>query len=124
MKDIGGNILDLNKKEKIAIDFLMFLYGGSYKISGNLLFINIDKDNFRINLTDNDRFNYFEIYHKSNSKRLDGSSLYHMQCKAYTLIYALWICFTHGFNKEIKIFNSKSDFDRFKKDCEKLLIKT
>lgn len=112
----------MNNYELGSIEFCQELYGGTYSEKGDLLFLNIGKDLFRINLTDRERFGKYAIYHQSSALRLDNKPAFHKQCESLTFDYALFICFTHDFNKSNQLYNKKEDFTRFKEDLKKYHI--
>ena len=108
----------MNEMEKSFLEFCMFNYGGQYTIVDSLLLIKIGRDLFKINLTDKKRFGEYTIYHKSNYNP-DGSdkTYFHVQMKVNSMTYALYICFTHDFNKSIGIKYNKEDWQRFRSDA-------
>ena len=103
----------LTKLEKIGLKFLIELYDGTYIIKNEVIYLHINKDTFYFNLTDLKRFNLITVFHKNTAQK----SGYHVQIKARSILYALFICFTHKFNIENNISNKPEDFIRFKKDC-------
>lgn len=102
---------------KYFLNYLVYLYGGTYKVQGYQLFMYSGNDVFRVSLFDGNRFGQFTFYHK-NSR--DG--YFHKQLVCRDLEYGIFRCFTHSFNKENDIPYSKDDWIRFEKDALKYKI--
>lgn len=103
------------------------LYGGSHEIqetkNGKFLIIKNEYDRFKINLSDKVRFGKFSLYHRNYGRLLDGRYVYHVQCYTKNLSYAIYISYTHTFNKSNKIFSSSEDYNRFMIDWKRYLQK-
>ena len=101
---------------KYFLNYLVYLYGGSYEVQNYWLFMYSGKDVFRVNLFDGNRFGQFTFYHKNNISR-DGH--FHKQLTCRDLEYGIFRCFTHSFDKENGIPYDKEDWRRFEKDALK-----
>ena len=99
---------------KYFINYLILLYGGSYKIEGTMLFIYCGNDLFKVNLLDGSRFDKYTFFHK-NHKANHGHFHKHIECR--DLEFGLFRCFTHSFDNEIGIPWDKEDWLRFKRDA-------
>lgn len=101
---------------KYFLNYLIHLYGGSYKVQGHILFIHCGKDTFRVSLLDGSRFDKFTFYHKNHKFDTD---YWHKQFDCHDLEYGLYRCFTHDFNTTYDIPFNKEDWCRFEKDVLK-----
>lgn len=101
---------------KYFLNYLVYLYGGSYEVQGHILFMYSGNDVFKVSLLDGSRFDKFTFYHK-NHVPYDGHFHKHMECR--DLEYGIFRCFTHSFNKENGIPFNKEDWWRFEKDAVK-----
>ena len=104
---------------KYFINYLILLYGGSYKIEGTMLFIYCGSDEFKVNLLDGSRFDKYTFFHK-NYKANHGH--FHKQLECRDLEYGLYRCFTHEFNYIYGITSGPEDYKRFAKDALKYKI--
>jgi hypothetical protein len=104
---------------KYFINYLILLYGGSYKIEGTILFIYCGSDEFKVNLLDGSRFDKYTFFHK-NYKANHGH--FHKQLECRDLEYGLFRCFTHEFNYRYEITSNPEDYKRFAKDVLKYKI--
>lgn len=101
---------------KYFLNYLVYLYGGSYKVKGTFLYICSGKDVFVVNLLDGSRFGKFTFYHKNHIKRKE---YLHKQLVCAELEYGIFRCFTHSFNQEYGIPYSKEDWKCFERDALK-----
>lgn len=101
---------------KYFLNYLVFLYGGSYEVQEYQLFIYSDQNVFKVSLFDGSRFGEFSFYHK-NHVPYNGYFHKHLTCR--DLEYGIFRCFTHAFNKKYGIPYSKEDWKRFEKDALK-----
>ena len=101
---------------KYFLNYLVYLYGGSYDVQGYMLFMYSGKDVFKVSLLDGSRFNKYTFFHK-NHVRYDGHLHKHFESK--DLEYGIFRCFTHSFGKENDIPYDKEDWKRFEKDALK-----
>lgn len=106
--------------------FLADLYGGEYKVTTNsfghkILVINVDEDVFKINLTDKTRFGQYDLYHRNSGRNLQGNYNYHRQGQFYSLSFAMYLAWTHKFNKDLGIPYNKEDYERLMSDYKKSL---
>lgn len=106
--------------------FLIELYGGKYHVTTNtlghkILVINVDEDVFKINLSDKTRFGKFDLFHRNSGRDLQGNYHYHRQGQFYTLSFAMYIAWTHKFNKDLGIPFNKEDYERLMQDYKKSL---
>lgn len=104
---------------KYFLNYLIFLYGGSYKLKDTMLFIYCGDDRFHVNLLDGSRFDKYTFYHKNKASNTKYS---HKQLECRDLEYGLFRCFTHNFNKKYEIPYDKEDYKRFAKDALKYKI--
>lgn len=104
---------------KYFINYLILLYGGSYKIKNTTLFIYCGSDEFHVNLLDGSRFDKYTFFHKNQAA---NTQYFHKQFECRDLEFGLYKCFTHDFNKKIGIPFNKEDWWRFEKDALKYKI--
>lgn len=105
---------------KYFINYLILLYGGSYKIQNSILFIFCGDDEFKVSLLDGSRFDKYTFFHKNNGGTNCGH--FHKQFECRELEYGLFRCFTHDFNVKYNIYNHSEDYKRFAKDALKYKI--
>lgn len=104
---------------KYFINYLILLYGGSYKVKDSTLFIYCGDDEFHVNLFDGSRFGKFTFFHRNKAA---DKRYHHKQLECKDLEYGLYRCFTHDFCKKYDIPYSKEDWQRFEKDALKYKI--
>lgn len=104
---------------KYFINYLILLYGGSYKIKNTTLFIYCGCDEFHVNLLDGSRFDKYTFFHKNQAA---NTQYFHKQFECRDLEFGLYKCFTHDFNKKIGIPFNREDWWRFEKDALKYKI--
>lgn len=109
--------MQLSVYDKYILNYAIFCYGGSYTVEGNFLRMFIDTDEFYVNLTDKHRFGKYQVMHRNSQRHTDGVIRFHQQLYAKELSYAIFVCYTHLFNKRLNILNSPEDFFYFKKDA-------
>lgn len=100
---------------KYFLNYLIYLYGGSYEVKNKFLYMYIDEDVFIVNLLDGSRFNKFTFYHQNHV----ANKHFHKQLTCKDLEYEIFRCFTHAFNKKYDIPYSKEDWICFEKDALK-----
>ena len=52
---------------KYFLNYLILLYGGTYKIKDTILFMWCGDDEFHVNLLDGSRFNRYTFFHKNKA---------------------------------------------------------
>ena len=105
---------------KYFINYLILLYGGSYKIQNSILFIFCGDDEFKVSLLDGSRFDKYTFFHRNSGGSNYGH--FHKQFECRDLEYGLFKCFTHDFNVKHNIYNHPEDYKRFAKDALKYKI--
>lgn len=100
---------------KYFLNYLIYLYGGSYEVKNKFLYMYIDEDVFIVNLLDGSRFNKFTFYHQNHV----ANKHFHKQLTCKDLECGIFRCFTHAFNKKYDIPYSKEDWICFEKDALK-----
>ena len=75
-----------------------------------------EKDNFKVNLTDKQRFGEYTLFHKNHYYDLNN---YHTQGKYKDLHFLIFVAATHSINKEVGIKSTAEDWFAFKKDALK-----
>lgn len=105
--------------ELYIIRHLRDTYGGKLSGVGDCLYVEIDGDKFRVNLTDKKRFGYYTFFHRDSGRRLDGKWYYHTQLKDKCLAHGLFLVWCHKFNKELGIWPTHEDWLRFINDAYK-----
>ena len=63
--------------ELYIIKHLRDTYGGIISGAGDCLYVEINGDKFRVNLTDKKRFGYYTFFHRDSGRHLDGKYYYH-----------------------------------------------
>lgn len=111
--------LHLTSIQQAVLNYCIFNYGGSCVREDDLLRIFVNGDEFYINTTDGKRFGHYTIYHRNQSRHIDGVKRFHVQVQVNNLAYAFFVCFTHAFNKNYNILNRPEDYKRFKEDAIK-----
>lgn len=101
---------------KYFLNYLVYLYGGSYEVKDSFLCIHSGKDTFVVNLFDGSRFGKFTFYHKNH---FGDRKFLHKQIMCRDLEYGIFRCFTHSFNREYGIPYSREDWERFEQDALK-----
>lgn len=96
-------------------DYATSIYGAHFIQKEDLLFIKTDKDFFKVNLKDKERFGNYTLFHK-NKIQENG---YHMQGKFKDLHYLIFIAASHDVYKEADINFEKEDWFSFRKDALK-----
>ncbi len=106
------------------IRHLRGVYGGSMSYKNDCLFIEVDGDKFRVNLTDKKRFGYYTFFHRDSGRRLDGKYYYHTQLKDKDLAHGLFLVWCHSLNKSIGYYSTQEDWVRFVNDAYKYASKS
>lgn len=101
------------------IHHLRNTYGGTVTYKDNCMYIEVDGDKFRVNLTDKQRFGYYTFFHRDSGRRLDGKYYYHTQLKDKDLAHGLFLVWCHNLNKSIGYFSTHEDWCRFVNDAYK-----
>lgn len=101
---------------KYFLNYLVYLYGGSYKVNGKFLYMYVSDDVFMVNLLDGSRFNKYTFYHQNHAAKKE---YFHKQLECRDLEYGIFRCFTHSFNKEYGIPFDKEDWLCFERDALK-----
>ena len=99
------------------IRHLRHTYGGTISYKGDCLYVEVNGDKFRVNLTDKTRFGYYTFFHRDSGRRLDGKWYYHTQLKDKCLAHGLFLVWCHKFNKDIGIWSTNEDWQRFVNDA-------
>lgn len=104
--------------------FVESIWGGSHKIITDLIGLKVleiqnGHDMFHISLADKERFGKFSLYHRNYGKFLNGSYGWHLQCKCWTLSYAIVQAYGHSFHKDNDLWLNKEDYDRLMADWRK-----
>ena len=94
-------------------------YGGIISYKDDCLYVEVNGDKFRVNLTDKQRFGYYTFFHRDSSRRLDGKYYYHTQLKDKCLAHGLFLVWCHKFNKELDIWSTHEDWTKFVNDAYK-----
>jgi hypothetical protein len=105
--------------ELYIIHHLRNTYGGAISCKGDCLYVEVDGDKFRVNLTDKQRFGYYTFFHRDSGHRLDGKWYYHTQLKDKCLAHGLFLIWCHKMNKENNIWSTAEDWKRFVNDAYK-----
>lgn len=101
------------------IRHLRNIYGGIISYKDDCLYVEINGDKFRVNLTDKQRFGYYTFFHRDSGRRLDGKYYYHTQLKDKDLAHGLFLVWCHKFNKDLGIWSTHEDWLRFVNDAYK-----
>lgn len=107
----------LNQDSKKILWYANQIYGPNitnYNKDKTIMFIHTPWDSFKIFLKDKERFGYYTIYHKN--KCTNG---WHKQRTCNKLLFAIYVCIVHGFNKECDIKSHQEDYQRFIQDAKK-----
>ena len=94
-------------------------YGGIISYKDDCLYVEVNGDKFRVNLTDKQRFGYYTFFHRDSGRRLDGKHYYHTQLKDRCLAHGLFLVWCHKFNKELNIWSTHEDWTKFVNDAYK-----
>lgn len=94
-------------------------YGGIISYKDDCLYVEVNDDKFRVNLTDKQRFGYYTFFHRDSGRRLDGKYYYHTQLKDKCLAHGLFLVWCHKFNKELNIWSTHEDWAKFVNDAYK-----
>lgn len=94
-------------------------YGGIISYKDDCLYVEVNGDKFRVNLTDKQRFGYYTFFHRDSGRRLDGKYYYHTQLKDRCLAHGLFLVWCHKFNKELDIWSTHEDWTKFVNDAYK-----
>ena len=92
-------------------------YGGIISYKDDCLYVEVNGDKFRVNLTDKQRFGYYTFFHRDSGRRLDGKYYYHTQLKDKCLAHGLFLVWCHKFNKELDIWSTHEDWTKFVNDA-------
>lgn len=103
--------------EIYIIRYLRATYGGILTYKDNCLYVEVDGDKFRVNLTDKQRFGYYTFFHRDSGRRIDGKYYYHTQLKDKELAHGLFLIWCHKFNKDLGIWSTEEDWFRFINDA-------
>ena len=106
------------------IRHLRATYGGVVSYKDNCLYVEVNGDKFRVNLTDKQRFGYYTFFHRDSGRRLDGKWYYHSQLKDKDLAHGLFLVWCHKFNKELGIWSTHEDWLKFVNDAYKYAAKS
>jgi hypothetical protein len=109
--------------EVYIIKYLKEVYGGTISGAGDCIYVEVNGDKFRVNLTDKKRFGYYTFFHRNSGCDLDGKYYYHTQLKDKCLAHGLFLIWCHKFNKEIGIWSTHEDWIRFVNDAYRYAIK-
>lgn len=101
------------------IRHLRNIYGGIISYKDDCLYVEVNGDKFRVNLTDKQRFGYYTFFHRDSGRRLDGKYYYHTQLKDKCLAHGLFLVWCHKFNKELDIWSTHEDWTKFVNDAYK-----
>ena len=110
--------------EIYIIRHLRATYGGILTYKDNCLYVEIDGDKFRVNLTDKQRFGYYTFFHRDSGRRLDGKYYYHTQLKDKELAHGLFLVWCHKFNKSLGIWPTEEDWLRFINDAYQYAVRS
>ena len=105
--------------EMYIIRHLRNTYGGTITCKDKYMYIEIDGDKFRVDLTDKQRFGYYTFFHRDSGRRLDGKYYYHTQLKDKCLAHGLFLVWCHKFNKKLDIWPTPEDWTKFVNDAYK-----
>ena len=94
-------------------------YGGIISYKDDCLYVEVNGDKFRVNLTDKQRFGYYTFFHRDSGRRLDGKYYYHTQLKDKCLAHGLFLVWCHKLNKELNIWSTHEDWAKFVNDAYK-----
>lgn len=108
--------------EFYIIRHLRDTYGGTLSGSGDFLYVEVNGDKFRVNLTDKKRFGYYTFFHRDSGRRLDGKYYYHSQLKDKCLAHGLFLIWCHKFNKDLNIWSNDEDWAKFVNDAYKYAV--
>lgn len=108
--------------EFYIIRHLRNTYGGILSYKDDCLFVEVNGDKFRVNLTDKQRFGYYTFFHRDSGRRLDGKYYYHTQLKDKCLAHGLFLVWCHKFNKELDIWSTHEDWTKFVNDAYKYAV--
>lgn len=101
------------------INHLQRTYGGVVTRIDDLLYVEVNGDKFRVNLTDKERFGFYTFFHRDSGRRLDGKWYYHSQLKDKSLAHGLFLIWCHKFNKDLGIWSLEEDWFKFINDAYK-----
>lgn len=99
-------------------------YGGTVTYKDECLYIEVNGDKFRVNLTDKERFGYYTFFHRNSGRNLDGKYYYHTQLKDKDLAHGLFLIWCHKFNKDLNIWSTHEDWTRFVNDAYRYAIRS
>ena len=105
--------------ELYIIRHLRAIYGGKVYCKDNCLYVEVNGDKFRVNLTDKKQFGYYTFFHRDSDQHLDGKKYYHTQLEDECLAHGLFLVWCHKFNKDIGIWSTEEDWNKFIKDAYK-----
>ncbi len=106
----------MNPNPVFIIRHLRNTYGGTISYKGDCLYVDVNGDKFRVNLTDKKRFGYYTFFHRDASPR-DGVYHFHSQLKIKDLSRGLFMVWCHNFNKELNIWSTDEDWCAFVNDA-------
>lgn len=92
-------------------------YGGTVTCKDKCLYVEVNGDKFRVNLTDKERFGYYTFFHRNSGRNLDGKYYYHTQLKDKCLAHGLFLIWCHKFNKKVGIWSTHEDWIQFVNDA-------
>ena len=105
--------------EMYIIRHLRNIYGGTVTCKDKCMYVEVDGDKFRVNLSDKQRFGYYTFFHRDSGRRLDGKYYYHTQLKDKCLAHGLFLVWCHKFNKELNVWPTHEDWTKFVNDAYK-----
>lgn len=111
-------------KEIYIIRHLRDTYGGSLSGVGDCLYIEVDGDKFRVNLTDKKQLGYYTFFYRDNDQHLDDKHCYHILLKDSCLAHGLFLIWCHKLNKELGIYPTDEDWFRFVNDSYKYAVRS
>lgn len=106
------------------IRHLRATYGGILTYKENCLYVEVDGDKFRVNLTDKERFGYYTFFHRDSGRRLDSKYYYHTQLKDKDLAHGLFLIWCHKLNKTTGIWSTHEDWLQFVNDAYKYCVRS
>ena len=101
------------------INHLQRTYGGVVTRIDDLLYVEVNGDKFRVNLTDKERFGFYAFFHRDSGRRFDGKWYYHSQLKDKSLAHGLFLIWCHKFNKNLGIWSKEEDWFKLINDAYK-----
>ena len=99
-------------------------YGGTVTYKDKCLYVEVNGDKFRVNLTDKERFGYYTFFHRDSGRHLDGKYYYHTQLKDKDLAHGLFLVWCHKFNKDLGIWSTPEDWSCFVNDAYKYAVRS